>query len=103
MTFPAKESFRVFPCASIIKLHLQIRVLNATAAKIPWTTSPKWSFNWQFGPLEDMFVVRASFVASTSELRKETDPGDADDWFISLPWASLHTKEAIESCSRLIC
>ena len=35
MTFPAKESFRVFPCASIIKLHLQIRVLNATAAKIP--------------------------------------------------------------------
>ena len=59
-----------------------MRVLNATAAKIPWTTSPKLSFNRQFRSLEAISVVNDWNAPSTSELPDDTGVEDVEDWFI---------------------
>lgn len=98
-----KLSIKISHCTLIIDLYLQIRVLNATAARIPWTKSPNLSFSRQFLSLDAISVVRADFVPSTFEALEKTDKCEGDDRFIRPPWPSLQATKATKSACWEIC
>lgn len=66
--------------SKLLKSYSQIRVLKATAAKIPWTISPKLSLSRQFRSVEAMSVWDEG--PSSLEFDNEMGEEEEEDWFI---------------------
>ena len=66
--------------SKLLKSYSQIRVLKATAAKIPWTISPKLSLSRQFRSVEAMSVGEDD--PSSLEFANEMGEEEEEDWFI---------------------
>ena len=66
--------------SKLLKSYSQIRVLKATAAKIPWTISPKLSLSRQFRSVEAMSVGNEG--PSSLEFDNEMGKEEEEDWFI---------------------
>ena len=67
--------------SKLLKSYSQIRVLKATAAKIPWTISPKLSLSRQFRSVEAMSVI-GDEGPSSLEFDNEMGEEEDEDWFI---------------------
>lgn len=67
--------------SKLLKSYSQIRVLKATAAKIPWTISPKLSLSRQFRSVEAMSVI-GDEGPSSLEFDNEMGEEEEEDWFI---------------------
>ena len=67
--------------SKLLKSYSQIRVLKATAAKIPWTISPKLSLSRQFRSVEAMPVI-GDEGPSSLEFDNEMGEEEEEDWFI---------------------
>lgn len=81
----AKMEIPILVKTLMTELYLQIRVLKATAAKIPWTRRPKLSFNRQFLSLEAMSTAVArewNLASLCSKSDVETAVENGEDWFI---------------------
>lgn len=66
--------------SKLLKHYSQIRVLKATAAKIPWTISPKLSLSRQFRSVEAMSVENDGL--SSPKFDDEMGEEEEEDWFI---------------------
>lgn len=74
--------------SKLLKSYSQIRVLKATAAKIPWTISPKLSLSRQFRSVEAMSVI-GDEGPSSLEFDNEMGKEEEEDWFIGKALSSF--------------